>query len=142
MKEHHSTFEFAGRCFELTSQMLMQRHVQADIVVYIWTSTTSIPDTNLQLIEESLMSLRKPMSSTSPSSMRAALFQCWYQIHSKRCASQDEGSFDLELLTETAMRMRSTFATNYLEAVENALMNEPIHKTIGVCKAITSEPSE
>lgn len=118
--------------------MMLRRHEHAGIVVNIWTALTSIPNTDILFIEESLISVRDPTPGASDAVVSpAALLQSWYRIHAEEsglpCAGNDGAvATNRQLLIENAMRLRSNLGMSYIQSLESLLMNEPTVESTGV----------
>lgn len=102
--------------------MLLRRRLVMGDVVYFWTASTSVPNTGIEFMEEGLIAAR----DGEPSSIqRPALFQYWHRIHAEEYAAAHErlATTDLELLKESAMRLRNHLSMSYLQALENSLVS-------------------
>lgn len=121
-KSVSSTFAFDGERFKLSTHMLLRRHIEAGIAVYIWTASSFLPNSGMEFVEEALITTRdtKPLEDKRP-----ALFQYWYRIYAQEGALTQESSpsIDLELLSESAMRLRGHMSMRYLQSLEFSLMS-------------------
>lgn len=122
--------------------MMLRRHVRSGgVVVNVWTAMTSIPNTNIKFIEESLISLRNPTPGASVAPRSPALLQCWYRVHAQEsdlpCAkSHGIVAAHRDLLKEHALRLRSNLGMGYIQSLENLLLNEPTVEATGVRRAM------
>lgn len=124
-KSHSSTFAFGGQRFKLTTDMLLRRHVNAGIAVYVWIGVTIAPNMGVVFVEQALITARDPKPSAASAVKRPALFQYWYRIHTEETdvGHGDLPLADLELLKESAMRLRSHLSMRYIQSLENSLIS-------------------
>lgn len=116
--------------------MMLRRQEHAGIVVNVWTASTSIPNTNIKFIEESLISVRDPTPEALVSVISSALVQSWYRIHDEESGVPCTESYGAvathrKLLKENAMRMRSNLGMGYIQSLESLLMSEPAAEPTG-----------
>lgn len=119
-----ASFAFNGEQFSLTTSTTSRRKVHEQYILLFWTATTPIPIKGSSLIEECVLCLRDPLSSTVQ--QHAGLVQYWYRIHVETLLPLRRGDDRPELgrMEECALRWRSGISTSYVQSVETMLLGE------------------
>lgn len=72
--------EFENQTYELHVTATMRTSIQADRVVYMWSSLTSLPSTHWTFVEDIMVFVRRPNESSPMAHNAQSLLQTWYRI--------------------------------------------------------------
>lgn len=95
----------------------MRSRVQADRVLYIWSSLTTLPGQHWTLIEDSIIVLRRAADPPPAQTAAGSLIQSWYRVNVK-----DNGLPSMaDPFKESIMSSLSTRIQNHLAEFSNAI---------------------
>lgn len=129
-----SIFQFEGQLHPMRG--VMRKHMDADRIVYVWTSVSCLRSEGFSLKEEGIIKIARPHTSTLGSKAVESQLQTWYTAHTAPHAPSPNGNAAncaAEKLLQSHGHKMSTILLKFTEDLQDDTKGKISERVHAIC---------